>query len=108
MAERMLNEGFYGPKYVPVSKANYSFGPYSINLANAIQEKGSEIVQELINRAEDIIQEGKESVLALADALMEKSSLLSAEVLQIFDTAEKKRLGELGKDNPTEWKENHL
>ena len=102
MAERMLNEGFYGPKYVPVSKSSYSFGPYSINLANAIQEKGSEIVQELINRAESIIQEGKESVLALANALMEKSSLLSAEVLQILEEAEKKRLGELGKDNPTE------
>lgn len=91
MVERMMGEGFYGPRYLKIAQKDYSYGPFSTNLMNDMQQKGAEILQDLMDQAKKIVREGKESIMALAEALVEKSSLLSEEVVRIFDESAKNR-----------------
>lgn len=91
MVDRMLREGFYGPKYIRIVTKDYSYGPYSTKLFNDAQEKGSSIIQELMDDTEKIIENGEDEIRALAKELIKKSSLLSSEVVEIFDKATQKK-----------------
>ena len=87
----MLREGFYGPKYIRIETHDYSYGPFSSQLLNDAQEKGSSIIQELMDETERIIENGEDEVRALAKELINKSSLLSSEVVEIFDKVIQKK-----------------
>ena len=91
MVNRMLKEGFYGPKYIRIETHDYSYGPFSSQLLNDAQEKGASIIQELMDETERIIENGEDEVRALAKELINKSSLLSSEVVEIFDKVIQKK-----------------
>lgn len=87
----MMGGGFYGPRYLKIAQKDYSYGPFSTNLMNGTQQKGAEILQELMDQTKKIVREGKESIVVLAEALVEKSSLLSEEVTRSLDESSKNR-----------------
>ncbi len=80
----MLNEGFYGFDYIVLENPEYS-GPFSMTIMDERQAKGTEIIEGLSKRAVEILEEGKEKIEKLAARLLEKTSLSSKEIHDVFE-----------------------
>lgn len=80
----MLSEGFYGFDYIVLENPEYS-GPFSMEMMNKRQTKASEILEGLAKRTAEILVEGKEGIERLTTALLEKTSLSSREIQNIFE-----------------------
>lgn len=84
-ARTMLNEGFYGPIYIPIDREEYSMGPFDPTNMTLRQQRCSEIIENLMIKTREILNKGKDDIEKLSSELVLKITLTSKEVNKILN-----------------------